>query len=185
MAKSLNRFAVFLMLQNSFKLTANILAGLILASVILNSSPVRASAGSPQITLSIDATLVPTFSDLISQAESIAANAISQQFQADPSIRELQITVLGERNGQIISLLSSKISRSTWRTGSNIREWTQYYATSSALLGYQNFSSVSTQDTVASRAASFEQSPSEMLEEARVSKRITEAEYWQLVDAID
>lgn len=186
MAKFFNRFVLFWILQSPFSLILNTLTSLILASVISGGSSTIASAELAQITLSIDSTFVPTFSDLVNQAEALAEIEIYQRFQADSTISELQITVLGERNGQLVSLLSSKISRSEWQAGSDIRQSTRYFSTSSALLGYRNSDPISTREsTTISRNPAFVPSPSDTLEQARSSKRISEEEYWQLVDALD
>lgn len=186
MTNLLGKFVLFLMLKNPFQLFLNISTGLIFSSVLLTSLPAIANAEIEQVTLSIDATFTPTFTALMNQAESLAGIEVYRRFQADPTLRELQITVLGERNGQIVSLLSSRISRDEWRTSSDIRQWAQYYSASSALLGYRNSNLVAAQASEGSSSiSSFEPSPSETLEEARLSKRISEDEYWQLVDAID
>ena len=161
---------------------------IVISSVILGSLSTIANAEPAQITLSVDATLAPTFFDLVGQAEALAEITVSQQFQADPTLSELQITVLGERNGQLVSLLSSRISRDAWEATSDIRQWAQYFSTSSVLLGYRNSDPVSTRISVRSRRVStptWEPNPSDTLEQARASRRISEEEYWQLVDAID
>lgn len=186
MTNLITRFILFWILQNSFQLSLNVLAALVLSSAILGGSSAIASAEPAQITLSIDATSVPFFSDLVNQAESLAEIEFSRRFQADPSINELQITVLGERNGQLVSLLSSKVSRNAWQASSDIHQWTRYFATSSVLLGYRNSDPISRQRSVViSRTPSLERTSSEAIEQARLSGRISEQEYWQLADAID
>jgi hypothetical protein len=186
MANFLNRFAPFWILRGSLQFTVKILASLILSSAILGISATIAKAEPTQITLSIDATLAPTFSDLVNQAEFLAEIEISRLFQADPTLSELEVRVLGERNGQLVSLLSSRVSRDAWQASSNIRQWAQYFPTSSALLGYRNSDPVSTRVAVRDTSTpSVAFSPAETLEQARLARRISEEEYWQLVDAID
>lgn len=161
-----------------------------MASTILGSTSAIANSELAQITLSIDATLSPTFSDLMNRAEALAESEINQRFQADSTITELQITVMGERNGQSVYLLSSRISRNSWSMGANADQSTQYFAMSSALLGYRNSDPISTRvaqsrPVTVSRIAEPQAYPSDTLEEARLSGRISENEYWQLVDALD
>lgn len=182
-----SNFVLPSILQNPLQLLTNLSVGLILSSVILVKSSAVANAEPAQVTFSIDATLSPTFSDLVNQAESLATIAISQRFQADPTLNEIQITVLGERNGQLVSLMSSRISREAWQANSDIRQWTQYFSASSVLLGYRSSDPVSTRVATRRRPTPppVEQYPSDILEQARSSGRISEEEYWDLADAID
>ena len=191
-----SRIVLVKILNNPLRSVSKILVSFICSSVFLAGFSAIATAEPTQITLSIDATYMPTFSDLVNQAASLAEIEISRQFQADPTISELQITVLGERNGQVVSLLLSSISRDEWQTSSNIHQWTRYFLTSSTLLGYDNSAQSSTPEPVAtsrtpsserasSEGASSERIPSELLENSRVSGRISEEEYWQLLDEMD
>lgn len=184
---SSSKFKLVIVLEKTPQFISRVLASLVFSCVILGSSSAIANEQPTQVTLSVDSTFASTFSDLINQAESLAQAEISQRFQADPTLNELQITVLGERNGQLVSLLSSKISRSAWQANPDIRQWTQYFSTSGALLGYRGSDQTPTQASERSRIVSSfdENDPSETLEQARSSRRISEQEYWQLVDALD
>ena len=165
-----------------------VLIGLISPLVVMGFSTI-ARANVQQIVLSIDGTQTRTFVDLLEQAESAAAETIAQRFQADPNLTEIQVTVLGDRNGQLVSLLSSNISRNQWQAGAHIRQWAQYFAPSSVLLGYSIAVPVSTrvtgQPVSISRLPEPEQSPSQTVEEALRTNRISQDEYWQLVEALD
>lgn len=207
-----HKFVLVRVLQNPLQLVKNLLASLIFYFVILGGSLSIANAELAQVTLSIDATLVPTFSDLIKQAESLAATEISQRFQADPTLTEVQIMVLGERNGQLVSLLSSSISRNAWQENPDLRQWTQYFSESNILLGYRlpdpviPSTSVSTQATARNNRpssarttptrtaptrttsvepTSTEPDPFVTLEEDRSTGRISEEDYWQRLDTLD
>jgi hypothetical protein len=190
MVNFVNQLALFRTLRSPSQLVLNILAGLALSSIVLGNGAAIANPQAAQITLSIEATFAPTFSNLVSQAEAIAETEVSQRFQSDPTLSEIQITVLGERNGQLVSLLASRISRSAWQADSNIRQWTRYFSTSSALLGYRNSDPTSTrvprsEPVLLSRTPSPQRTSSEMLEQARLDRRISEVEYWQFADAMD
>ncbi len=165
-----------------------VLIGLISPFIVMMSSTI-AQANVQQIVLSIDGTQTRTFANLLEQAESAAEATISQRFQADPNLTEIQVTILGDRNGQLVSLLSLSISRDQWQASTSVRQWTRYFTPSSALLGYSNTIPASTrvagQPVSTSRAPEPEQSPSQTVEDALRTNRISQDEYWQLVDAMD
>jgi hypothetical protein len=168
---------------------------LVFVLLILSTSvivfPVSTRAESQDITLNIDGTQIQTFSALIERAEYLVMQAIAQRFQTNPSLAELHITVLGERNGQLVSLLSSRISRETWESGVNIRSWTRYLSSSSALLGYRN--SEPTLTRVAQNQpfssdrliATINTDPRLDVEQALSLGQITNSEYWDLMDTLD
>ena len=75
-----------------------------------------------------------TFNELIQQAETQAISLIEQEFASSPSITEIAVTILGDRQGQQVPLLFSRVSRSNWQQQPTIRQWTRYFATSAVLL---------------------------------------------------
>ncbi len=77
-----------------------------------------------------------TFNELIQQAEIQAISLIEQEFASSPSITEIAVTILGDRQGQQVPLLFSRVSRSQWQLQPIIRQWTRYFATSAVLLGF-------------------------------------------------
>jgi hypothetical protein len=46
------------------------------------------------------------------------------------------VNILGDRQGQQVPLLTSRVSRSQWQQQPIIRPWTKYFATSAVLLGF-------------------------------------------------
>ena len=77
-----------------------------------------------------------TFNELIQQAEIKAISLIKQEFASSPSITEIAVTILGDRQGQQVPLLFSRVSRSNWQLQPTIRQWTKYFPTSAVLLGF-------------------------------------------------
>lgn len=71
--------------------------------------------------------------DLITQAELLAANTISQQFSQNPSLSEIKVVVTGNRYGEIIPVLTTSVSRTQWQTTPQVDVWTQYYSASYTL----------------------------------------------------
>lgn len=90
-----------------------------------------------QVNFTLSSQNTQTFVNLIQQAELIATNLIQQGFGENPSIQELSISILGERNGQEAPLLMTKVSRADWQKQPIIRQWTQYFTNSAALLGFK------------------------------------------------
>lgn len=65
--------------------------------------------------------------DLISQAEYMVSQEINRRFDADPDLAEIELTVLGSRNGDIVPVLSTAVSRTQWEENSQVSAWTRYY----------------------------------------------------------
>lgn len=80
---------------------------------------------------------IQDFKSLIQQAESLAKTSIEQQFADNPSFTEVSVMILGQRNGQIVPILSSKVSRSNWQKEPRIYKWTRYFGSSEVLLGFK------------------------------------------------
>lgn len=90
-----------------------------------------------------------TFDELIQQAEIQAIGLIEQEFAANSRTTEIAVTILGDRQGQQVPLLFSKVSRIDWQQQPIIRQWTRYFPTSAVLLGFNQ-----PQKTPASQAQS-------------------------------
>jgi hypothetical protein len=65
--------------------------------------------------------------DLVADAEFMAADAINAQFNQDSSLTSVQVSVLGDRNGEIIPILTTTVSRSEWQQDPRIAVWTRYH----------------------------------------------------------
>ncbi|MEM8613349.1 MAG: hypothetical protein AAGF93_15115, partial [Cyanobacteria bacterium P01_H01_bin.105] len=65
--------------------------------------------------------------DLISRAESMTNQEINRHFDADPSLAEIEIVVLGNRNGDVIPVLATAVSRTQWQENPQVRAWSKYY----------------------------------------------------------
>ncbi|WP_009632523.1 hypothetical protein [Synechocystis sp. PCC 7509] len=94
-------------------------------------------ANSPrQIDVTLKTQENQTFNQLIQQAELEAMSLIEQEFATNSSITEIAVTILGDRQGQQVPLLFSRVSRTDWQQQPIIRQWTKYFATSAVLLGF-------------------------------------------------
>lgn len=73
-------------------------------------------------------------SELVTQAESLLAEAINRQFSQDPALSTLQVDVVSDRNGEMIPILTVTVSRAQWQANPQVSAWSQYYRASYALL---------------------------------------------------
>ncbi len=89
-----------------------------------------------QINFTLSSESSQTFVGLIQQAESLATSLINRGFAESPGITEISVSILGERNGQEVPLLFSRVSRSDWQRQPGIQQWTRYFNTSAVLLGF-------------------------------------------------
>lgn len=66
--------------------------------------------------------------DLIRGAESMVSQTINRHFDANPGLTEIEVVVLGNRNGDVIPVLTTAVSRSQWQENPQVSAWTKYYS---------------------------------------------------------
>jgi hypothetical protein len=71
---------------------------------------------------------------LTAQAELLVSSAIERQFKQNPGLSTIQVVVTGDRNGEIIPILTTTASRAQWQANPQVKAWTKYYSASYALL---------------------------------------------------
>ena len=71
---------------------------------------------------------------LTAQAELLVSSAIERQFKQNPGLSTIQVVVTGDRNGEIIPILTTTASRAQWQAKPQVKAWTKYYSSSYALL---------------------------------------------------
>jgi hypothetical protein len=101
----------------------------------------RQDAQTRQINFTLNTQSAQTFADLMQQAELVATNLIRQGFAQNPSVKEMSVSILAERNGQEVPLLMSKVARPDWHKQPIVPQWTRYFYSSAVLLGFLNPSS--------------------------------------------
>lgn len=74
------------------------------------------------------------YSDLTVQSELLVSNAINRQFSQNLGLATIQVVVLGNRHGEIIPILTTKVSRTEWKDNPQVNVWTRYYSAFHALL---------------------------------------------------
>ncbi|NET16204.1 MULTISPECIES: hypothetical protein [Okeania] len=116
---------------------------LILASILTTNKTTLASA--KNTSLLIDSNNNNSYKILVEQAENLAKNKINQEFKNNPEITEITITILGERQSQIVPILRSKISRAEWQKNAEIDNLTRYFADAKYLLNFDSETTPKTQ----------------------------------------
>lgn len=76
--------------------------------------------------------------DLIGQAESMVSNEIDRYFAASPDLAEIEVVVLGSRNGDIVPILTTTVSRTQWQENSQVSAWTEYYSSYALIRRHDN-----------------------------------------------
>lgn len=99
-----------------------------------NATLVRAETKQSDFTLRADGD--QTFETLVQQAESLASRSIKQGFAEKSSVTEVSVMIMGERNGQEVPLLLSRVSRSSWRAEPRVKRWSIYFDRAAILLGF-------------------------------------------------
>ncbi|MGF1521916.1 MAG: hypothetical protein ACFBSF_06285 [Leptolyngbyaceae cyanobacterium] len=123
-----------------------------------------------------------THGDLVSQAEGLAEAAISRQFGQNSELLKVEVVVLGDRNGEMVPILTVTVSRTQWQENPQVDAWTEYYSNSYALLrlheeglGNEASVAVASQRPVASRTSS--SSIDQAYDEGRLAGEAIQREY--------
>lgn len=77
-----------------------------------------------------------SFANLMRQAESIATKSIDREFNRLSIVKEVKVTISGERNGQEVPLLFTNVTRLNWQAQPKVQLWTNYFTKGAILLGF-------------------------------------------------
>ncbi len=88
------------------------------------------------ISITLQADQVHNYNRLIEQAVVMANDAIATSFDTNPEAAPIELTVLINRNGQLLPLLMAEVSREQWQQQSDIQTWARYSTSVRILLGY-------------------------------------------------
>ncbi|NJL87130.1 MAG: hypothetical protein HC886_15995 [Leptolyngbyaceae cyanobacterium SM1_1_3] len=127
----------------------------------------------------------------MSAAESLASGELSRQFRQNLDLTTVQITVLGEYNGQVVPVLVATVSRENWQRSPQVRQWASYFNSSYVLLGFNSDPTGADRDAIATNdSPGLNISPAiidpiEQLVEAAEKGELSDAELIELIDALD
>lgn len=88
-----------------------------------------------QLSISVSNENAANFSELLQRGGELATQTINREFALYPQRQELQVAVVGDRNGQEVPLLLAKVNRNEWQKDANIGRWANFIIKSEALLG--------------------------------------------------
>lgn len=108
---------------NLFSLVSTIL---VIVAVIGVHAP-AAEANTENIVLEVPMDHHLGHHDLISGAELSIKNEISQRFQRNLSLSTLTVSVLINRNGEVVPVLTTTVSRDQWKQSPQVAQWTKYH----------------------------------------------------------
>ncbi len=94
-----------------------------------------------QIEFTLTAQDRQSFTDLMQSAEAWAVDAIQRTFVQNPTVQNVSVKILGERNGQTSPLFFSQVSRAEWQKQPTIQSWTRYFDSARFLLGFSKLGS--------------------------------------------
>ena len=80
-----------------------------------------------------------TFDAMMEEASAAARNLINQGFATNPNATETMVTILSDRNGEVVPVLMVRVSREDWRANPQVEQWSRYLGSSAMpLLAYDN-----------------------------------------------
>lgn len=78
-----------------------------------------------------------SYQTLLRRAETIARAAAQRSFDSDILVTQVAITVHGQNNGAVVSVLKLEVSRQDWRKEPDTRRWAQYFPNAALLLRFE------------------------------------------------
>jgi hypothetical protein len=108
--------------------------GFILYLIASSNQPIQAETEGIVIDMPLDSPIIHNYSDLIAEAELLVENAIKIHLSQNSELSGVQLVITGNRNGEIIPILTTNVSRTQWQANPQVKAWTQYYHASYTLL---------------------------------------------------
>ncbi|MBE9028914.1 hypothetical protein IQ266_03950 [filamentous cyanobacterium LEGE 11480] len=96
-----------------------------IASVILDCLPAVAKAGRFAFELPVYGQVA--HQNLATQVRPFVTQQVDRQFRQDPNLEVVEIFITVNRNGDVMPLLTTAVSRSQWQQSPQISLWTRYH----------------------------------------------------------
>lgn len=110
------------------KLTKLLIPALMMSLVLVIPTQ-RAHAEAEEFVFEVSAERLTRHLDVMAQAESEAERFISRRFHENSGISSLQVSVLLNRNGEVIPIFVTTVSRQQWNHSTQVSQWTRYHNT--------------------------------------------------------
>lgn len=145
--------------------------------------PVRAEAESIVVDMSVYGQV--EYGDFFRRAEAIASDEITRQFSQNSNLSDVQVMVLGDRDGQIAPILTTTVSRTQWQETPSVSVWTEYYNASYALLQRYEGQPTETVARASNRATRANRMPIAQIDRAFDEGRLTGTAAQEYLDELD
>jgi hypothetical protein len=145
--------------------------------------PVQAEAESIVVDMSVYGQV--EYGDFFRRAEAIARDEIRRQFSQNPDLADIQVVVVGDRNGEIVPILTTTVSRTQWQDTPRVSVWTKHYHASYMLLQHHQGQPTETVAKTPVRATIGTQRPSPQIDQALDEGRLTGAEAQDYLDELN
>lgn len=111
--------------QASTRLLSWVSAVLMITGSLVVQVP-AASAKTEEMVVEVPIERPLEYHDLLRWSELSIQTEISQRFQQDLSLSTLKISALINRNGEVVPLFTTTVSRDQWSQSTQISRWTKY-----------------------------------------------------------
>lgn len=99
----------------------------LLVSFALTAQAPSAHARTEQFTFEVPINNPIGHREIIGQVEVETQAEISRQFRQNPEMSTIQMSVLANRNGEVIPVFVTTVSRAEWQQDPQITRWTKYH----------------------------------------------------------
>ncbi len=100
-------------------------------------APQVAQAYTARVDISLRSQPEETYQNFVRRAEAVARAAAQRSFDGDILVTDVAVTIIGEHNGAIASVLLLQVSRQNWKSRPDTQYWATYFPTSELLLGFE------------------------------------------------
>ncbi|MGF1521158.1 MAG: hypothetical protein ACFBSF_02390 [Leptolyngbyaceae cyanobacterium] len=79
-----------------------------------------------------------TFQAMMEEASAAARRLINEEFAANSTAAATAVTILSDRNGEVVPVLMVRVSRAEWQSNPTIEQWSRYLGSyAMPLLAYE------------------------------------------------
>ncbi|MEL7316953.1 MAG: hypothetical protein AAFN08_18745 [Cyanobacteria bacterium J06559_3] len=79
-----------------------------------------------------------TFEAMMEEASAAARQLINEGFATNPNATETAVTILSDRNGEVVPVLMVRVSRAEWQSNPAVEQWSRYLGSyAMPLLAYE------------------------------------------------
>ena len=102
--------------------------------LLIGSSTQPVSANTNQMMVEMPLRTDADVQKALRQAELLVSEILEQRFSEDTTLSEFKVVILGNRDGAIVPMLTTAVSRDQWSTNPQVGLWTTYNSSFAALV---------------------------------------------------